>query len=115
LIVVNALPHQGGSRRKTHEGFRRGWRNLAPRAAQASFVPDEEPHDLRAFMRTRKQLCASNPSRHSVIRILWTEGQPQSWIRISDIMGRTGRLMIESMITGGCAIPRKLAALADRD
>src|SRR6266480_3085318 len=80
---------------------------------KASFVADEEQHELRALMRTRKQLVREQTRHVQRIQKTLTEANIKLDSVISDIMGRNGRRMIEAMITG-VRDPRKLAALADQ-
>src|SRR5271165_4847123 len=80
---------------------------------RASFVADEEMHELRTLMRTRKQLVRDQTRHVQRIQKTLTEANIRLDSVISDIMGRSGRRMIEAMIAGK-RDPRKLAALADR-
>src|SRR5438876_806173 len=80
---------------------------------KASFVPDEEQHELRALMRTRKQLVREQTRHVQRIQKTLTEANIHLDSVISDIMGLNGRRMIEAMIN--CTRdPGKLAALADK-
>ena len=86
---------------------------LACGLIKASFVPEEDIQELRALMRTRKQLVGEQ-TRH-VQRLQKTLEEANiklDWV-ISDIMGVSGRRMIEAMIAGE-RDPHRLAALADR-
>ncbi len=80
---------------------------------KASFVPDEELHELRTLMRTRKQLTREQTRHVQRIQKTLTEANIRLDSVISDIMGASGRRMIEAMIDGQ-RDPRKLAALAHR-
>jgi transposase len=80
---------------------------------KASFVPDEEFHELRTLMRTRKQLVREQSRHVQRIQKTLTEANIRLDSVISDIMGLNGRRMIEAMIAG-VRDPRKLAALADK-
>ena len=80
---------------------------------KASFVPDEELHQLRTLMRTRKQLTREQTRHVQRIQKTLTEANIRLDSVISDIMGASGRRIIEAMIEGE-RDPRKLAALADR-
>jgi transposase len=86
---------------------------LACGLIRASFVPSPEMQDLRTLVRTRKQLVREQ-TRH-VQRI--QKALEQANIKldgvISDILGTSGRRMIEAMI-GGESNPEVLAGLADR-
>lgn len=76
-----------------------------------SFVPKERLQELRSLMRTRKQL-AREQTRH-VQRIDKTLESANIKLGsvICEVMGVSGRRMIEAMISG-VRDPRKLAALA---
>jgi len=80
---------------------------------RASFVPDEEFHELRTLTRTRKQLVRDQTSHVQRIQKTLTEANIRLDSVISDIMGVNGRRMIEAMIEG-VRDPGKLAALGDR-
>jgi len=80
---------------------------------KASFVPGEGLWEFRSLTRTRKQL-GYEQTRH-VLRIQKTleEANIKLDSVLSDIMGVSGRRMIEAMI-GGVRSPHKLAALAHK-
>lgn len=80
---------------------------------KASFVPPEEIHELRTLMRTRKQFVREQTSQAQRIQKTLTEANIRLDSVISDIMGASGRRMIEAMIAG-VRDPGKLAALSDR-
>jgi len=69
---------------------------LAHGLLRASFVPDAQTQEMRNLLRTRKQLVREQASH--VLR---------------DVMGKSGRAMIEALIAGETN-PAKLASLADR-
>jgi transposase len=80
---------------------------------RSSFVPEEETQNLRALTRTRKQLVREQTSHVQRIQKTLEEANIKLDSVISDIMGLSGRRMIEAMIAG-VRNPRKLAELADR-
>ncbi len=80
---------------------------------KASFVPDEDLHELRTLMRTRKQLVREQSSHIQRIQKTLTEANIRLNSVISDIMCLNGRRVIEAMIAGE-RNPRKLVALTDR-
>lgn len=86
---------------------------LAHGLIKASFVPAPEMQDLRTLLRTRKQLVREQ-TRH-VQRMQKTLEQANIKLdtMISDIMGQSGRRMLEAMIAGE-SNPEVLAGLADR-
>src|ERR1700736_4450727 len=114
LIVVNAAHIKAVPGRKTDTNDATWLADLAAFGlVKASFVPDEVQHELRALMRTRKQLVREQSRHVQRIQKTLTEANIRLDSVISDIMGRNGRRMIEAMI-GGMRDPRKLAALADQ-
>jgi transposase len=114
LIVVNAAHIKAVPGRKTDMNDATWLADLAAFGLiKASFVPDEEQHELRALMRTRKQLVREQTRHVQRIQKTLTEANIRLDSVISDIMGRNGRRMIEAMIAG-VRDPRKLAALADQ-
>src|SRR3984885_10036141 len=80
---------------------------------RASFVPDETIQELRSLLRARKQLTREQTSHIQRIQKTLEEANIKLDSVISDIMGVSGRRMIEAMIAG-VRNPHKLAALADR-
>ncbi len=80
---------------------------------RASFVPDQTTQELRSLLRARKQLTGEQTSHIQRIQKTLEEANIKLDSVISDIMGVSGRRMIEAMIAG-VRNPHKLAALADR-
>jgi transposase len=80
---------------------------------KASFVPEEEIQDLRSLLRARKQLTREQTRHTQRIQKTLEEANIKLDSVISDIMGISGRKMIEAMIEG-TRNPSRLAALADR-
>jgi transposase len=80
---------------------------------KASFVPDEEIQELRSLQRARKQLTRDQTRQTQRIQKTLEEANIKLDSVISDIMGLSGRKMIEAIIAG-VKNPSKLAALADR-
>jgi transposase len=80
---------------------------------KASFVPDESIQELRSLLRARKQLTREQSSHVLRIQKTLEEANIKLDTVISDILGVSGRRMIEAMI-GGLRNPFKLAELADR-
>jgi transposase len=114
LIVANAAHIKAVPGRKTDMKDAEWLADLvAFGLIKASFVPDEEQHELRALMRTRKQLVREQTRHVQRIQKTLTEANIHLDSVISDIMGRNGRRIIEAMIEG-TRDPRKLAALADK-
>ena len=80
---------------------------------RSSFVPDQDIQELRALQRARKQLSREQTRHIQRIQKTLEEGNIKLDSVISDILGVSGRKMIEAMIAG-VRNPRTLAALADR-
>src|SRR5208337_2831257 len=114
LILANAAHIKAVPGRKTDMNDAMWIADLAAHGLiRASFVADEEMHELRTLMRTRKPLVRDQTRHVQRIQKTLTEANIRLDSVISDIMGRSGRRMIEAMIAGQ-RDPRKLAALADR-
>ena len=80
---------------------------------KASFVPEEAIQELRSLMRARKQLVREQTRHIQRIQKTLEEANIKLDSVITDIMGLSGRRMIEAMIAG-VRNPRKLAELADQ-
>src|SRR5215471_15377369 len=80
---------------------------------KASFVPDQEMQELRSLLGARKQLTREETRHVQRIQKTLEEANIKLDSVISDIMGVSGRRMIEAMIKG-VRDPFKLAELADR-
>ena len=86
---------------------------LACGLIRPSFVPDRPIQDLRALLRTRKQLVREQTRHEQRIQKTLEQANIKLDAVISDILGVNGRRMIEAMIASE-SNPQKLAALADR-
>lgn len=86
---------------------------LACGLIRASFVPDEAQQELRSLLRTRKQIGREQTRHVQRIQKTLEEANIKLDSVISDIMGVSGRRMIEAMIDG-MRSPGRLAELADR-
>ena len=114
MIVANAAHIKAVPGRKTDVNDATWIADLAAFGLlKASFVPDEDVHELRTLMRTRKQLVREQSSHVQRIQKTLTEANIRLDSVISDIMGLNGRRVIEAMIAGE-RDPRKLVALTDR-
>jgi transposase len=85
---------------------------LAHGLIRASFVPDGATQELRALLRTRKQLVRERTSHVQRIQKTLEDANIKLDSAISDLMGKSGRAMIAALIAGE-SDPGKLAALAD--
>lgn len=86
---------------------------LACGLIQASFVPEPAIQDLRSLMRARKQLVREQTSHVQRLQKTLEEANIKLDTVITDLMGLSGRKMLEAMIAG-VRDPGQLAALADR-
>lgn len=80
---------------------------------KASFVPEEEIQELRSFLRARKQLTREQSSHILRIQKTLEEANIKLDSVITDIMGLSGRRMVEAIIAGETD-PVRLAELAHR-
>src|SRR3974390_1940067 len=114
LVVANGAHIKAVPGRKTDMNDAMWIADLAAHGLiKASFVPEEEMQELRTLMRTRKQLVREQTRHVQRIQKTLTEANIRLDSVLSDIMGASGRRMIEAMIAG-VRDPRKLAALAAR-
>jgi transposase len=112
LIVANAAHIKNVPGRKTDMNDAMWIADLmACGLLKASFVPDADVHDLRALTRTRKQLRREQTRHVQRIQRTLEEANIKLTTVLSDIMGASGRRMIEAMIAG-VRNPRRLAELA---
>jgi transposase len=86
---------------------------LAHGLIRASFVPEAGIQELRGLMRTRKQLVREQTSHTQRLQKTLEDANIKLDVAISDILGVSGRAMIEALI-GGEVDPVKLADLAHR-
>jgi transposase len=85
---------------------------LAHGLIRASFVPDSPTQEMRTLLRTRKQLVREKASHILRIQKTLEDANIKLDSVITDIMGLSGRKMIEALIAGQ-SDPAKLARLAD--
>jgi transposase len=85
---------------------------LAHGLIRASFVPDGATQELRGLLRTRKQLVRERTSHVQRLQKTMEDANIKLDSAISDLMGKSGRAMIEALIAGETD-SEKLAALAD--
>src|SRR6266700_4543314 len=114
LIVANAAHIKNVPGRKTDMNDAMWIADLlACGRIQASFVPEEDLQELRSLMRTRKQLVREQTRHVQRIEKTLAEANIKLSSVISDIMGASGRRMIQAMIDG-VRQPNKLAELAGK-
>jgi transposase len=87
---------------------------LACGLIKASFVPEADIQQLRSLMRTRKQLVREQTRHVQRLEKTLEEANIKLGAAISDLMGVSGRRMIEAMIAGE-GDPHRLAAMAERN
>src|SRR4029077_19738475 len=114
LIVANAAHIKNVPGRKTDVNDAMWIADLVSCGLiKASFVPEPAIQELRSLLRARKQLTREQTSHVQPIQKTLEEANIKLDSVISDIMGLSGRRMIEAMIKG-VRNPFKLAELADR-
>src|SRR6478672_2356168 len=84
---------------------------LAHGLIRASFVPDGQTQELRTLLRTRKQLVRETTRHVQRIHKTLEEANIKLEAELSDVLGRSGRAMLNAMVAGE-ADPVRLAALA---
>ena len=80
---------------------------------RASFVPNSPTQELRSLLRTRKQLVRERSSHTLRLQKTLEDANIKLDSVISDVVGVSGRRMIEALVAGE-SDPAVLAALADR-
>jgi len=86
---------------------------LAHGLIRGSFVPDEQTQEMRSLLRTRKQLVRERSSHIQRLQKTLEDANIKLDSVISDIVGLSGRRMIEALIAGQTD-PEALATLAHR-
>jgi transposase len=86
---------------------------LAHGLVRASFVPDTQTQEMRTLLRTRKQLVREQSSHVLRVQKTLEDANIKLDSVLSDVMGKSGRAMLEALIAGETN-PTKLASLADR-
>jgi transposase len=86
---------------------------LAHGLVRGSFVPDAQTQEMRNLLRTRKQLVRECTSHVQRLQKTLEDANIKLDSVITDIMGQSGRTMIEALIAGETD-PDRLAALAHR-
>ena len=85
---------------------------LAHGLIRASFVPDTQTQELRNLLLTRKQLVREKASHILRVQKTLEDANIKLDSVITDVMGMSGRAMIEALIAGE-SDPAKLARLAN--
>ena len=112
LVLANAAQVKNVPGRKTDVNDAT-WLSelLAHGLVRGSFVPGAEIQELRGLLRTRKQLVREKANHVRRIQKTLEEANIKLESVLSDVMGRSGRAMIEALIDGETD-PAKLASLA---
>lgn len=114
LIVANAAHIKTVPGRKTDVNDATWIADLlACGLIRASFIPAQEIQELRALLRTRTQLTREQTRHIQRLQKTLEEANIKLDTAISDVMGVSGRRMVEALIAGETN-PVVLAALADR-
>jgi transposase len=86
---------------------------LAHGLLRASFVPDAATQDLRALLRTRKQLTRERSRHAQRIHKTLEAANIKLDAVLADVLGKSGRAMLDAMVAGE-SDPERLAALAHK-
>lgn len=114
LIVANAAHIKNVPGRKTDMNDAMWIADLlACGLIKGSFIPEEKVQELRALTRTRKQLVREQTRHVQRIEKTLAEANIKLGSVLSDIMGASGRRIIQAMIDG-VRQPNKLAELAGK-
>ena len=114
LLLVNAAHVKNVPGRKTDVSDATWLADLlAHGLIRGSFVPDAQTQEMRGLLRTRKQLVRERTSHIQRLQKTLEDANIKLNSVIADIIGLSGRLMIEALI-GGETDPDRLASLAHR-
>ncbi len=112
LILANAAHVKNVPGRKTDVNDATWLADLlAHGLIRASFVPDTQTQEQRGLLRTRKQLTRERTSHVQRLQKTLEEANIKLDSVISDVIGTSGRAMIEALIAGETN-PLRLASLA---
>jgi transposase len=114
LVLANAAHVKNVPGRKTDVNDAT-WlaERLAHGLVRGSFVPDQQTQEMRTLLRTRKQLVRERSRHIQRLQKTLEDANIKLDSVISDILGLSGRRMIEALIAGETD-PNALAALAHR-
>src|SRR5271154_5939728 len=114
LMLANAKPVKNVPGRKTDVNDATWLADLVAHGLiRASFVPNAATQEQRGLLRTRKQPTRERTSHVQRLQRTLEEANIKLDSVISDVVGTSGRAMIEALIAGETD-PAKLAALANR-
>ena len=111
LVLANAMQIRNVPGRKTDVNDATWIADLlAHGLIRASFVPPAPIHELRDLTRTRKQLVREIAQHTLRLQKVLEDGNLKLTSVLSDVLGMSGRAMIEALIRGECD-PERLADL----
>jgi transposase len=112
LVLANASHVKNVPGRKTDVSDA-GWlaELLAHGLIRGSFVPDGPTQDLRALLRTRKQLVREKTRHSQRIHKTLEDANIKLDAMLADVLGKSGRAILDAMVKGE-SDPVRLAALA---
>ena len=114
LVLANAAHVKNAPGRKTDVNDATWLADLmAHGLIRASFVPDEPTQQMRDLLRTRKQTVRERSSHTQRIQKTLEDANIKLDSVVSDILGLSGRRIIEALIAGQTR-PQALASLAHR-
>ena len=114
LVLANAAHVKNVPGRKTDVNDATWLADLmAHGLIRGSFVPDEQIQELRALLRTRKQFMRERSSHVQRLQKTLEDANIKLDSALSDVLGLSGRRMIEALIVG-VSDPDLLAELAHR-
>jgi len=114
LVLANAAHVKNVPGRKTDVGDATWLADLmAHGLIRGSFVPDEQTQEMRNLLRARKQFVRERSSHIQRIQKTLEDANIKLDSALSDVMGLSGRAMIEALIAGQ-SDPDTLAGLAHR-
>ena len=112
LVLANAAHVKNVPGRKTDVGDAAWLADLlAHGLIRASFVPDGQTQELRALLRTRKQLVREKTRHTQRIHKTLEDANIKLDAVLSNVLGKSGRAMLDAMVAGE-SDPLRLAALA---
>jgi len=114
LVLANAAHVKNVPGRKTDVNDATWLSDLmAHGLIRASFVPDEPTQQMRDLLRARKQFARERSSHIQRIQKTLEDGNIKLDSVVTDILGLSGRRILEALIDGQ-SLPEALAALAHR-
>jgi transposase len=115
LVLANAAHVKNVPGRKTDVKDASWLAELAAHGLiRGSFVPDDGTQEMRALLRTRKQLVRERGRHAQRIHKTLEDAHIKIDAELSDVLGKSGRAMLDAMVAGETD-PVRLAALAHRN